>query len=149
MVVFFGADHGGFRLKERLRNYLKRIGVRTVDCGAFASERADDFPIYARRVALAVRRQPGSRGILVCRSGVGMDMAANKCRGIRAVAALLPAIARRSRREEDANVLSLAADFLTESAARAIIRVWLKTSFRPALRYRRRLRQLARLDARV
>lgn len=145
-MILVGADHGGYRLKSALLSNLRKHGFAVRDIGAKEFRPTDDYPGIARQVARQVARQPGARGILVCRSGVGMAIAANKIRGIRAVQGGTLAVARRSRREEDTNILTLAADFLTGRQATAIVLAWLREPFRPISRYRRRLQQLARLD---
>lgn len=144
-MIFLGADHGGFPLKERVKVWLRGQGWSVVDLGARRLRPTDDYPLIARRVALAVRRRTGGRGILLCRSGIGMAMVANKVRGVRAVQALSPAVVVRSRREEATNVLALAADWTSLTAAKRLIARWLATPFRPLARYRRRLRQVDRL----
>lgn len=145
-MLFLGADHGGFQMKEQLKRVLAAQGIPFRDLGAVRYVREDDFPFIAVRVARAVAKSPAHRGVLLCRSGVGMALAANKVRGIRAVQAGSVAIAVRSRREEDTNVLALASDFLSFVAARLILRRWLREPFRPLERYQRRLQQLQRLD---
>lgn len=140
MTVIVGADHGGFDLKERLKEAISRAGhtVRDVSPRRIAG---DDYPAVAVTASRALRRRRGSRAILVCRTGVGMAMVANRQRGIRAVQGLSLEVARRSRREEDANVLALAADYQPVPAAVRIARAWLLEPFRPRIRYRRRIRQ--------
>lgn len=143
-MIYLGADHGGVRFLRRLRRAMPDLTVR--DLGPQRIVPTDDYPLIAGRVARRVARAKGHRGILVCRTGVGMAVAANKVAGIRAVQGTSVPLAVRSRQEEDSNILALAAEFLTVRAAVKIVRAWLRQPFRPQPRYRRRLRQLTRLD---
>lgn len=145
-MLYVGADHGGFQMKEQLKRVLTAQRIPWQDLGAAQYVSQDDFPPIAVRVARAVAKASTHRGLLLCRSGVGMALAANKVRGIRAAQAGSVAIAVRSRREEDTNVLALASDFLSLVAARQIVLRWLREPFRPLRRYQRRLKQLQRLD---
>lgn len=145
-MVFLVADHGGFAMKQRLLAWLRRAGIPAQDLGPTRRVPDDDYPIRAATLARAVRSRPGSFGVAVCRSGVGMALAANKHRGIRAVQALTPTIAVQSRRDEDTNILSLAADYQSFRMMTTIVKRWLATSFSGRPRHRRRLRQLAALE---
>lgn len=145
-MLYLDADHGGFKLKEGLRLRLSRAGIAYRDLGPTRPSRTDDYPIPAQRVARSVSRGPRHRGLLICRSGVGMAIVANKVRGVRAVLAADAWTARRARRDEDANVLALGADRLTAAAAWRIVRAWLTAPFRNAARDRRRLREIQRIE---
>lgn len=148
MTIFVAADHGGYKLKERLKPFLVRLGHTVRDVTSKRPKPNDDYPSIALKAARAVARMPRSRGILLCRSGVGMEIVANRLRGIRAVNAWSPKLARRARQDEDTNVLSLAADLLSPKQAEAIVRAWLQTPFRAIPRYRRRLRMISRIGIR-
>ncbi len=143
-MIYLGADHGGVQFLRRVRRALPGLTVR--DLGPKTIVPTDDYPLIAGRVARQVARTKSHRGILVCRTGVGMAVAANKIAGIRAVQGTSVPVAVRSRQEEDSNILALAAAYLTVRAAVKIVRAWLREPFRPRPRYRRRLRQLTRLD---
>lgn len=145
-MLVLGADHGGFALKEFLKRVLLKSGHVVHDVGPAKLQRADDYPIIAAEVAKRVRRTTGGRGILLCGSGVGMSVVANKFAGIRAVNAWDPKVASRARREEDANVLVLPAHFVTRANAQKILHAWLETSFQRIPRYRRRLGEIARIE---
>ncbi len=145
-MIFLVSDHGGFAVKQRVFAWLKRTRHDVHDLGPLKRLPDDDYPIRASTLARAVQTHPGSFGIAVCRTGVGMAMAANKHRGIRALQAMTPAIAARSRRDEDTNVLSLAADWQSWPAMTTIITRWLNTPFNGQPRHRRRLRQVSRLE---
>lgn len=147
-MVYLGADHGGFHLKEAIRHQLIANGISVVDLGPRRLTVGDDYPKIAEQVARTVAAGPGRLGIIVCRSGIGMAMVANKVPGIRAAQADRPAMAGRSRREENANVLTLPGDFVTKANAIRTVQSFLRTPFTPRSRYRRRLQQLQRIDAR-
>lgn len=147
MVIYLGADHRGFELKEILKRYLGDAGYEVVDMGNLQKDDADDYPDFGRRVAEKISRDPlMSRGILICGSGAGMDILANKFRRVRSVLGFSPDQVFDARHDDDVNVLSLAADHLTEEAAKKIVDVFLKTPFGGEERYRRRLDKIADLE---
>ena len=143
MKVAFGADHRGFGLKEDLKRWLAAHGHEVIDFGPASSDRVD-YPDYAFKVADAVSRRQADRGILICSTGIGMSIAANKVRGVRAALADSLRLARLSREHNDANVLCLGADFVSAAEARRIIGVWLRTEFAGG-RHARRVRKLGRI----
>ena len=148
MVIYLGADHRGFALKERLKAALKEEGYEIADEVAAALAPDDDYPDYAGAVARGVASAPDlSRGIVVCGSGIGADIAANKVSGVRAGLAASPDQAYQGRHDDDINVLALAADFTDEAAALKIAKVFLTTPFDGGERYARRLRKIAGLEA--
>ena len=127
-VVAIGADHGGFALKEILKQYLVDWGYNVRDFGTDSSN-AVDYPDFALAVAKAVACGEAWRGIMVDSVGVGSAMAANKIRGVRAALCYDRATARSSREHNDANVLTLGGRLLRPDEAREIVRVWLDTKF--------------------
>lgn len=145
-MLVLGADHGGFALKEYLKRVLLKSGHAVHDVGSVTLQRADDYPVIAAELAKRVRRTTGARGILLCGSGVGMSIVANKFAGIRAVNAWDVKVAARARKEEDANVLVLPAHFISRATAQKIVRAWLETPFQRIPRYRRRLGEIARIE---
>jgi ribose 5-phosphate isomerase B len=148
MLIYIGADHRGFKLKESLKVYLKESGYEVVDVGNNKYDENDDYPDFASAAARKVSLDPeNSRGILICGSGVGMDVAANKYKNIRSALVTTPDQAAISRHDDNANVLSLAADFLTESEAKKILTVWLQTDFSEEERHRRRLEKIEKIEA--
>jgi RpiB/LacA/LacB family sugar-phosphate isomerase len=142
--VALGADHRGFGLKEDLKRWLAARGHEVIDFGPASAARVD-YPDYAFKVARAVARRQADRGILICSTGIGMSIAANKVPGVRAALADSVRLARLSRQHNDANVLCLGADFLPAAEARRIVGVWLKTEFVGG-RHARRVRKLGRLS---
>jgi len=143
MKVALGADHRGFRLKEDLKPWLAASGHEVLDLGPDNANRVD-YPDYAFKVADAVARRRADRGILICSTGVGMSIAANKVQGVRAALADSVRLARLSREHNDANVLCLGADIVSATEARRIVGVWLRTEFAGG-RHARRVRKLGRI----
>jgi ribose 5-phosphate isomerase B len=129
-----GSDHRGFKLKEKLKLSLAKFGCKVTDFGVFSEKRAD-YPLVAIKLSKHVKGVPKSKsptidyGILICGSGLGMSIAANKVKGIRAALCLTPEFACRSRQHNDANVLVLAADFVKLLQAKAIIQAFIKEKF--------------------
>ena len=140
MRVALGADHRGFALKKELRRWLAARGHEVADSGPENADRVD-YPDYAFKVADAVARHKADRGILICSTGIGMSIAANKVHGVRAALADSVRLARLSREHNDANVLCLGADVITCGQAQRIVGVWLKTEFAGG-RHKRRVRKL-------
>jgi ribose 5-phosphate isomerase B len=147
MIIYLGADHRGFSLKEQIKAFLKGEGYEVHDMGAEAALRDDDYPDYAKLVAEKISLDSlNGRGILFCGSGVGMDIAANKFSGVRSVLAMSPDHALVGRNDDDTNVLSLGAEFVDLETARKIVSVWLQTPFSGESNDRRRLEALSKLD---
>lgn len=145
MKIFLGADHNGFELKEKIHAYLLEAGHQVVDKGDERFNKDDDFPMYAARVASEVLANEGSVGILICGSGQGMCMAANRYKGIRASLVWNEDSAYEARDDDDSNVLCLPSGQITFAEAREIVDTWLNTPFSGAARYKRRNQQLDEL----
>jgi ribose 5-phosphate isomerase B len=128
LPLVMAADHGGYELKEKLKAVLDRLGVAYRDAGTHSPEPVD-YPDYARVVARAVSRGEAERGLVVCGSGQGMAMAANRYRGVRAALPFDEQTARLSREHNDANVLALGGRVLDHERAARILEVWLATPF--------------------
>jgi ribose 5-phosphate isomerase B len=144
-IIAIGSDHAGYSLKERLKTWLAADGHRVIDHGTHSTESVD-YPDYAAAVAESVGSGEAERGVLVCGSGVGMAMAANKVAGVRAVAAQDADVARLSRQHNDANVLTLGARLTAPARALGLVQTWLATPFEGG-RHGRRVDKLTRLDA--
>lgn len=144
MTIAVGADHRGYALKEAIKDYLVRLGHRVRDFGTDGTDSVD-YPDFAHAVARAVAGKRAARGILVCATGIGMSMAANRHRGVRAALISDVELARRAREHNDANVLCLGADLVSPASARRIVRAWLETGF-AAGRHARRTRKLDRFQ---
>lgn len=148
MEIFIGADHNGYDMKSRVTNYLRKRGIDVIDEGDEVRDPEDDFPVYAKRVVTAIlgSQDQDPRGILICGSGQGMAIAANRHKGIRAGLGYSETAARSTRNDEDSNVLALPSEILTkDSGWQAVIDTWLNTPFADAPRYRRRNKQLDEL----
>ncbi|MBI4246207.1 MAG: ribose 5-phosphate isomerase B [Candidatus Rokubacteria bacterium] len=143
-VIAVGADHAGFSLKEELKSWLVVRGYQVHDVGTSSLDSVD-YPDFAARVAEAVMGGVASRGVLVCGTGLGMAMVANKFAGVRAAACGDPYTARMSREHNDCNVLALGARITERDAAIAILKTWLETAFAGG-RHARRLEKLTALE---
>lgn len=144
MLLFIGADHGGFNLKKTLIAWLSKEGYSVSDQGTH-DESACHYPVFAEKVGKAVRKEPGSRGILICKTGVGMCIAANKISGIRAALLFDEEGVADARGHNDINVLCLSGK-LTLEASKKIVWAFLHTQFEGAQRHRERLRLIQELE---
>ncbi len=146
MKIFLGADHNGFDMKQKLAQALSRAGYEVVDEGDLERKPDDDFPVFASRVVHAMRAAgEDSCGILICGSGQGMCMAANRFKGIRASLVWDVAEAHAARNDDDSNVLCLPARSISDAAAVKIAEAWLATPFAGAARFKRRINELDQL----
>ena len=127
-MIAIGSDHGGYELKEELKKCLEEEGLEYKDYGAFSKDRVD-YPLIAKEVSKAVQTKECERGILICRSGYGMAMVANKFKGIRSAPCFCTKAAQFSRLHNNTNVLSLGADYVTVDEAKEILNTWLDTEF--------------------
>ena len=139
MKVAIGADHAGFDLKTVLADHLSSCEIEVEDLGALELVPTDDFVEYAHAVAKTVASGTHDTGILVCGSGIGMSIAANKVRGIRAALCTSVQMAHQARAHNDANVLVLAAAEIEPELVRPIVDAWLDTEFANKPRYARRI----------
>ena len=129
MKIAIGADHAGFQFKEDLKEYLINNGYEVMDFGAITFDENDGFPDYAIPVALSVSKNENERGVLVCGSGIGVSIAANKVKGVRAVNCTCEEFAKLSRQHNDTNVICFPGRFLDINEAKKYLDVWLKTEF--------------------
>lgn len=127
-MIAIGSDHGGYELKEELKKVLEEKGLEYKDCGAYSTDRVD-YPIIAKEVSKAVQAKECEKGILICRSGYGMAMVANKFKGVRSAPCFCTRAAEFSRLHNNTNVLSLGADYVTVDEAKEILKTWLNTEF--------------------
>ena len=146
-MLYLAADHRGFEIKEAIKRFLDERGVAFEDVGAPSLVDGDDYVDYASLAAEKIAASPlENKGIFLCGSGHGMEMVANKFRGVRAALCWNKGVARESREHEDANVLALPADWLSEETACEIVSVWLGTNFSKDERHVRRLEKIATLE---
>lgn len=147
MIIYIGADHRGFYLKETLKRTLVADGYDVIDLGNTESNPDDDYSDCAAAVAQKVAGTGEEvRGILICGSGIGVDVTANKFKGVRSALAISADQIRAGRHDDDVNVLSIAAEFTEEKTALEIARVFLGTPFGKEERYMRRLDKLAKIE---
>jgi len=147
MKIHLGADHNGFERKKELTEYLQRSGYEVVDESNEKLTPEDDFPQFASRVVNAMRAEGSeARGILLCGSGQGICMAANRFKGIRAALASDQEDARSARNDDDSNILCLSARYLDFDTTVGIVHTWLMTPFAGATRFKRRIAQLDDLE---
>ena len=145
-VVALGADHGGYALKEQLKNYLRDWGYTPLDLGTSSTDPVD-YPDFAEVVANAVVRGDAWRGVVVDSAGIGSAIAANKVPGARAALCYDRASAKNSREHNDANILTLGAKTISEESAREILATWLATNF-AAGRHQKRIDKIRAIEAR-
>jgi ribose 5-phosphate isomerase B len=146
MKIVVAADHVGFPLKEKVLEYLKSRGLEVEDYGASNAERVD-YPDFAEKVAAQVAAKQADYGVLVCGTGIGMMLAANKVPGIRAVVANDTLSAHMAREHNDANVLTLGSRMIDAAIMRHIVDTWLSTPFAGG-RHARRVQKIEALDQR-
>jgi ribose 5-phosphate isomerase B len=144
MRVAIGSDHGGFVLKKQLVLFLRRKGFVVDDLGTHSAD-SMDYPDTAAAVARRVARGEAQRGVLVCKSGIGNSIVANKFRGVRAALCYNLKSAKLSRLHNDANILVLGAMFVTADRARRMLEAWLSTEFEGG-RHQRRLDKIERIE---
>ncbi|MBI2635401.1 MAG: RpiB/LacA/LacB family sugar-phosphate isomerase [Parcubacteria group bacterium] len=147
MMIYIGADHRGYDLKETLKTYLKELNFNFEDLGALELVPDDDYPDYAVLVAKKVAEDPeNNRGILICGSGVGVDIVANKIKKVRSALLFNVEQARMSRNDDNANVLSFSSDFTDENSAKEILKIWLETPFSRLERHARRVEKIKGIE---
>jgi len=142
--IALGSDHAGYPLKELLKHYLAGTAIEVEDMGTDSTERVD-YPDYAEKVAVAVRDGRADRGLLVCATGIGIGIAANKIRGIRAAAPWSAETARLCREHNDANILCLAGRYMEPPLALQLLQIWLETPFAGG-RHQRRVDKITALE---
>ncbi len=144
MRIAFGSDHRGFKLKNILINYLESKGHKIIDFGTFSKDSCD-YPDYIYPAAVAVANKKADKAIVICFTGVGSCILANKIKGIRAALVYNIKSAKFSRRHNDSNVLVLAADLFKPDYAQKLVLSWLKESFEGG-RHSRRLRKIRKVE---
>ena len=144
-MIAIGSDYGGYNLKEELKRYLEE---KNIECKDFGSNEGEivDYPCIAKEVCKAIQKKECDRGILICRSGTGMDIVANKYKGIRASNCDTEEKARMSRLHNDTNVLTLGADYISVNDAICILRAWISTEFEGG-RHAERVRLIGEIEA--
>lgn len=146
-MLYLGADHGGFELKEQLKGFLKEQGIEFEDLGDDKLEPKDDYPIYASAVAEKVHDKPQeNKGILLCRTGVGMNLVADKFDNVKAVLGFDDNQVSRARGDEGVNVLTIASDFTSFDEIKGRVKAFLETEFSGEERHQRRLQEMEDIE---
>lgn len=142
--ILIASDHAGFRLKEELKSYLKKNKIEVRDMGAYSEERCD-YPKFAYALAKEISRGRYKRGVLICKTGIGNSIVANRLPGVLASLCYNAKAARLTREHNDSNVLVLASAFVSPAQAKRILGVWLNTQFLGG-RHRKRLNQIKEIE---
>lgn len=145
--IYVGSDHRGFLLKEKIKKYLFEKNISFFDVGASFLDPKDSYVKYAAEVASLVRDKKESKGIILCGSGVGVDIVANKFDGIRAGFAKSVGQIKKAREDDDINILVIAADFTAEEEAFNIVETFLKTEFLEKTHHKKRVEEISKLEA--
>lgn len=144
--IVIGSDHGGFTMKQVLVAWLTSRGETVEDLGPMRLDPEDDYPVIASAVAKKISQDPALLGLLLCRSGQGVAIVANKFPRVRAILAWNEAVAVAGRRDDAANILALPADYVTGHEAEKIVKAWLATVPNNEDQYVRRLREIRRIE---
>ncbi len=145
MKIAIGCDHAGFALKETVKNTVTQLGHEIIDCGTFSAERAD-YPDYADKVAVCVATGQAQRGILICGSGVGVCITANKTKGIRACVCHDAYSARQAVEHDALNVLCLGARIIGPAVAEELVTEFLNASFLTGTRHEGRVEKIKKIE---
>ena len=140
-MIAIGSDHGGYKLKEEIKKYLEE---KEIDCGTFNEENVN-YPEIAKTVALEMENKECNKGIVICRSGIGMSIVANKFKGIRCAKCNDEEEAKFSRMHNDANMLALGADYIDTNKAIRIVRMWIATEFQGG-RHEERIKMIEEIE---
>lgn len=143
-MIALGSDHGGFKLKEEIKKYLEELGIEYKDFGTYDEERTD-YPIFAEKVAKAVQSKECEKGILICKSGAGMTITANKFKGIRAALAINEEMAKFSKLDDDVNIIVFPAQYISTSNAISATRTWIVTEFKMG-KYQDRIQMIEKIE---
>jgi ribose 5-phosphate isomerase B len=148
MKIALGSDHGGYQLKENLKKYLKELNVEYKDFGC-NSEKSVDYPDIGFKIAREVKNRNYDKGILICGTGIGMSIVANKIKGIRASLCHDVFSARYAREHNDANILTLGGRVIDSGLAKEIVKVWLNTDFSGEERHLKRLNKIKQEEDKI
>jgi ribose 5-phosphate isomerase B len=147
MKIYLGADHRGYLLKEKIARFLFEKGYSFEDMGALSLDPDDDYPLYAEKVASMIASSTKDMGILVCGSGVGVLIVANKFDGVRAGLGINKEQVVAARNDDDINVLALASDFTDEKQALEMVLAFLETPFSGKAKHKKRIEDISRIEA--
>jgi len=146
-MIYLGADHRGYNLKEEIKKFFELEKIKFKDLGNLNYDENDDYPDFVKKVVERILSKPKKeKGILVCGTGIGMSIAANKFKGIKAGLCLSGYMAKRAIEEDDINILCLAADITDVGTSKKIIKEWLKAKFKNEERYKRRIKKILEIE---
>ncbi|MBI4137597.1 RpiB/LacA/LacB family sugar-phosphate isomerase [Candidatus Roizmanbacteria bacterium] len=147
MKVFIAADHRGFELKEQLKDWLAKKRYDLIDSGNTVLDPVDDYPDFASKAARGVQENPEeNRGIVICGSGIGVDIVANKFSGVRSCLGLNPEHVKHGRENDNINVLALAAEHISLEEAKLMVEALLEGSFKQQEKYIRRQKKIEKIE---
>lgn len=146
MIIYLGADHRGFKLKEKIKAWLHMDGYNVEDLGNTKLDTSDDYPDFASKVAKKISENPDEhKGIVFCGSGVGVDIVANRFSGVRCAVAINRAQVEAASRDDHVNVLAIASDFLPEAVVQEVILAWLMNQHKEQERHMRRIEKIEKI----
>jgi len=145
-MIYLGADHAGFDLKKILLEFLDSKKIPSEDLGNLKLDVDDDYPDFAKRVAEKVAKEKNAKGILICGSGGGICVAANKIKGVRAVQIYNTYTARIAKRHDNANIICLAGRVLKPAEAKKLVKIWLDEKVSSVAKYKRRVNKIKKLE---
>ena len=143
-MISLASDHGGFALKEHVKKYLEAKGLEVKDCGCYSTESCD-YPVFGRAAAEAVGSGECEKGIVICTTGIGISITANKVKGVRCALCSEPFSAEMTRRHNDANVMAIGAGFTGKNMAERMVEVFLTTEFEGG-RHQRRVDKMMAME---
>ena len=146
MEIIVGADHGGFELKNSIKAHLEEQGHKVIDTGATVLDPQDDYPEIVQSAMKTLQEDLDRKAVLICRNGVGVTIVANKYAGVRAGLSLSKAHAQSAKNDDDTNVLTLGADYVSLQEAIEIVDTWLSTPFESTTRRVRRLEEIKKIE---
>ncbi len=146
MKVYLASDHAGFKLKNKVIDYLEYSNILYEDCGDFSPEPDDDYPLFIAKAAEKVSQDSNSRGIVFGKSGTGEEIVANKFPNVRAVLGFNKENVKLAREDNDANVLSLGSEFVSETEVLDLVKIFLNTPFSNLKRHIRRIEEIKKLE---
>lgn len=144
-MIYLGSDHAGYEMRGALKEYLKELNQDFVDLGVFSAD-STDYPDIAREVAEKVSENSGSFGLLICGTGTGMAIAANKLNGVRAASVVNEVMAEMARKHNDANVMAIGSRLIDIEMAKKLVKIFVETPFDAEERHQRRVDKITEIE---
>lgn len=145
-MIYLASDHRGFYLKEKIKHLLEKKNLKFQDLGNFKLDPNDDYPLFVKQVAQKISQNPQARGIVLCGSGIGASIVANKYKNVRAGICWRKEIVIQARNDDDINIMVLPADYIVEEELEPLINYFLTTNFSNLPRHRRRLEEIKEIE---